>query len=214
MLNKPENDTAIILLIRHGATDANLQRPYILQGRSLNGPLSQTGIEQVSSAGKFLSDFPLDHVYASPMVRAQQSAELIAKHHDHTVKTIDEIIEVDVGDWEAKSWDTIMQEDPEQYKQFMANPAEVPYKGGECYRDVQQRVVPAFTKLAASHLGEMVAVVAHNVVNRAILAHLLALDLNRAKDIRQNNACVNILRYKQNKLELITLNAVFHLGDV
>ncbi len=214
MLNKPENDTAIILLIRHGATDANLQRPYILQGRSLNGPLSQTGIEQVSSAGKFLSNFPLDHVYASPMVRAQQSAELIAKHHGHTVKTIDEIIEVDVGDWEAKSWDVIMQEDPEQYKQFMANPAEVPYKGGECYRDVQQRVVPAFTKLAASHLGEMVAVVAHNVVNRAILAHLLALDLNRAKDIRQNNACVNILRYKQNKLELITLNAVFHLGDV
>ncbi len=214
MLNKPENDTALILLIRHGATDANLQRPYILQGRSLNGPLSQTGIEQVSSAGKFLSNFPLDHVYASPMVRAQQSAELIAQHHGHTVKTIDDIIEVDVGDWEAKSWDVIMQEDPEQYKKFMANPAEVPYKGGECYRDVQQRVVPAFNKLAADHLGEMVAVVAHNVVNRAILAYLLALDLNRAKDIRQNNACVNIIRYKQNRLELITLNAVFHLGDV
>ncbi len=214
MLNKPENDSAIILLIRHGATDANLQRPYILQGRNLNGPLSQTGIEQVSSAGQFLSTFPLDHVYASPMIRAQQSAELIARHHGHPVKTIDEIIEVDVGDWESKSWDSIMQEDPEQYRQFMANPAEVPYKAGESYRDVQDRVVPAITRLAANHPGEMVAVVAHNVVNRAILAHLLALDLNRAKDIRQNNACVNILRYKQDKLELITLNAVFHLKDI
>ncbi len=214
MLNKPEQGTTLILLIRHGATDANLQRPYILQGRNLNGPLSQTGIEQVSSAGKFLSSFPLDHVYASPMVRAQQSAELIARHHGHPVKTVEEIIEVDVGDWEAKSWDAIMEQDPDHYKQFMANPAEVPYKGGECYRDVQQRVVPAFTNLAAGHAGEMIAVVAHNVVNRAILAHLLALDLNRAKDIRQNNACVNIIRYKQNKLELITLNAVFHLGDV
>lgn len=214
MLNQPDKNSALILLIRHGATDANLQRPYILQGRNLNGPLSETGIEQVSSASRFLSSFPLDHVYASPMLRAQQSAELIAKPHGYAVKTIDEIIEVDVGDWESKSWDLIMQEDPEAYKKFMANPADVPYKGGECYRDVQQRVVPAFTKLAAGHLGEMVAVVAHNVVNRAILATLMGLDLNRAKDIRQNNACVNILRYKEEKLELITTNAVFHLGDV
>ena len=214
MLNKPESDTSLILLIRHGATDANLQRPYVLQGRSLNGPLSQTGIEQVSAAGEFLKNFPIDHVYASPMVRAQQSAELIATHHGHTVKTVDEIIEVDVGDWEAKSWDKIMEEDPDHYRQFMANPSEVPYKGGECYRDVQQRVVPAMTNLAADHLGEMVVVVAHNVVNRTILAHLLDLDLNRAKDIRQNNACVNILRFRKTEMELITLNAVFHLGAV
>jgi len=214
MLNRPDPETALILLIRHGATDANLQRPYILQGRSLNGPLSQTGREQVSSASRFLSSFPLDHVYASPMLRAQRSAEIIAEPHGFDVKTIEEIIEVDVGDWESKSWDLIMQEDPDLYRQFMANPADIPYKGGECYRDVQDRVVPAFNQLAAGHRGEMVAVVAHNVVNRSILAHLMGLDLNRAKDIRQNNACVNILRYKQDKLELITTNAVFHLKDI
>lgn len=214
MLKSPSSDTTLILLIRHGATDANLLRPYILQGRTLNGPLSTTGRQQVEQAGKFLSSFPIDHVYASPMLRAVQSAEIIAEPHGLTVETVEDIAEVDVGEWESKSWDIIEQLDPDYHRQFMENPADIPYKGGESYRDVRNRVVPAFLHLASQHIGKMIAVVAHNVVNRALLAETLQLDLRHAKEIKQHNACINILRYQSEKLDLITLNGVFHLGEV
>ena len=214
MLPRPEADSAILLLIRHGATEANLRRPYILQGRTLNGPLSETGVEQVTKARDFLKDFPIDACYASPMVRARQSAEIIAEPHGHEVQSLEEIVEVHVGDWESKSWDIIMQEDPELYQQFMKNPATIPYKNGESYHDVQQRIVPAFNKLAEENLGRMITVVAHNVVNRSLLANLLDLDLKYAKDLKQNNACVNVLKYSEGKLKVVTMNGVFHLGEV
>ncbi|HBN75033.1 MAG TPA: hypothetical protein DD473_04290 [Planctomycetaceae bacterium] len=92
MLPRPEADSAVLLLIRHGATEANLRRPYILQGRTLNGPLSETGVEQVTKARDFLKDFPIDACYASPMVRARQSAEIIAEPHGHEVQSLEEII--------------------------------------------------------------------------------------------------------------------------
>lgn len=214
MLNSPPDDTAVMLLIRHGATDANLQKPYILQGRTLNGPLSTIGQEQVSRAQSFLSSFPIDHVYASPMLRAVQTAEIIAQPHELQVETVDDIVEVDVGEWESKSWDVIEQRDPEDYARFMADPATTPYKGGESYLHVRDRVVPAFQSLAERNLGKMIVVVAHNVVNRSLLAHTLNLDMRYAKDIKQNNACVNILRFKEGKLDVMTMNGIFHLGDV
>lgn len=213
MLKSPPADTTLLLVVRHGATEANLRRPYILQGRSLNGELSEVGREQVRLAREFLSSFPVNQVYSSPMLRARQTAELIAEPHGLPVQTVEDIIEVDVGEWESLSWDVIEQRDPEYYARFMAQPDQIPYKGGESYRDVRDRVVPAFRSLAARHPGEMLVVVAHNVVNRALLAETLQLDLRYAKDLKQNNACVNILRYRQDQLDLLTMNGIFHLGE-
>lgn len=213
MLNAAENET-ILYLVRHGATDANLQRPYILQGRTLNGPLSEIGRKQAAAVGGFLADYPLDAVFSSPMKRAVETAEQIATPHGHSIETIEDVAEVDVGDWESKSWDVIMQEDPELYERFMANPAEVPYKNGESYSDVAQRVIPAIRKVMEDNFGKTIALVAHNVVNRSLLATLLGLHLNKAKDIKQSNCGINILRLKGDEFSIIGMNAIFHLQDI
>ena len=47
--------------------------------------------------------------------------------------------------------------------------------------------------------------VAHNVVNRVLLADLLGLPLKQAKDIRQANCCINVIRRKNDQVELITI---------
>ena len=51
------------------------------------------------------------------------------------------------------------------------------------------------------------------MVNRVYLSGLLGVALSRAKDIRQTNACVNVIRYRDGETDLITLNAVFHLEE-
>lgn len=211
---KASPDETILYLVRHGATEANLQRPYILQGRSLNGPLSETGKSQATSVGKFLSDFHIDAVFSSPMNRAVETAGYIAEPHGLEVQHVDDVVEVDVGDWESKSWDAIMKEDPELYREFMANPATVPYKNGESYTDVALRVLPAVRNLMAANTGKTIVLVAHNVVNRSILATLLDLDLNRAKDIKQSNCGVNVLRLKGDEFSIVTMNAIFHLESI
>jgi len=202
----------ILYLVRHGATAHNEQRPVILQGNGVDGPLSENGQCQAAAVAGFLARFPLARVYASPMRRARETAEHIAGRHDLQVETIDQVHEVDVGEWEGRTWSEIMAADQPYYDRFMENAADVPYLGGETYRDVLARVQPALERVLERHAGESIAVVAHNVVNRVFLGSLLGLDLSQSRQIRQTNCCVNVVRRKDGKTELVTLNLEFHLG--
>lgn len=205
--------TTYLYLVRHGATDANEQRPYVLQGSGIDSPLSAAGREQVAAAGRLLSNLVVNHVYSSPLVRAMETAETIANHHGRPVHPVERLVECDVGQWEGMDWDSIMQEYAQEYRAFMEDPVENPYVGGESYGDVLNRAEPVIEELLQRHVGESIVIVAHNVVNRVYLARLLGLDLCRAKDIRQSNACVNVIRYRDGRTELMTLNAFFHLQE-
>lgn len=212
MKTPPSPDTTRLLLIRHGATPANELRPYILQGQGVNHGLSAIGQRQASALGEFLSDFAIAHVYASPMVRACETAEAVADAHGLPVQTLQPLVEVDVGDWEGESWQNIMQRWPEEYARFMANPDVVPYLGGESYAAVHARSAPAIEELLARHTGQTIVVVAHNVVNRVILAGLLGLPLCRAREVHQENTCVNVIQHRDGNSYVRTMNAAFHLS--
>lgn len=209
----PPSDTTYMYLIRHGSTAANEQRPYVLQGQAADNELSATGRDQARHASGFLSDFTVDLVYASPLKRAVETAQIIAEPHGLDVHRVQDIIEVNVGVWENLDWDTIMQGHAEDYRRFMENPKDNAYSGGESYGDVYRRVQPAFERLLKQHVGRAIVVVAHNVVNRVYLAGLLGLDLAKAKDIQQSNCSVNVIRHREGKTRLLTMNARFHLPE-
>ncbi len=207
-------DTTTLYLLRHGATAANEQRPYVLQGDQTDGPLSPTGRMQATAVAEFLSDHPIDHIYCSPLKRALQTAQSIADRHDLVPSQEPRLSEVHVGRWEGLAWTTIMDRFPQEYRRFIENPADNPYLGGESYRDVRDRVQPAVQDVLRRHPGELVLIVAHNVVNRSFLANLLGLDLKLAKSIRQTNTGINVIREQDGEQELITLNACFHLNGI
>lgn len=204
--------TTILYLIRHGATPANEKRPYILQGSGINHSLSERGQQQAENLGEFLKTRTIDQLYCTPLIRTRETAEQIGQHHGLTPTVLDELIEVDVGDWEGMPWSEIMKRYPHEYASFMSAPGETPYLNGESYVDVLGRVRPVLTRLIAEHVGQSIAVVAHNVVNRAFLAEPLGLSLNQAREIRQTNTGINVLKATDGKLELVTLNGCFHLG--
>ena len=187
--------TTTLLLVRHGATEANERVPYILQGDGIDLPLSATGRAQAESVGRFLSDVSISAVYSSGMVRAHETAAAIAGPHGLEVRTAEGIREVNVGAWEGMNWGDIEAGHPAEYAAFRANPGHVAYLEGESYAAVLARAAPAFGKLFERHAGERFVVVAHNVVNRAYLSALLGMPLDRAADLRQHNACVNVLTH-------------------
>ena len=128
------------------------------------------------------------------------------------MRPVPEIIECHVGVWEGKDWDTIAGEHPVEYAEFHRDPVTNPYLGGESYADVLRRALPAVTRLLEEHAGETIVVVAHNIVNRAILAEWLGLDLRKAKDLQQSNCCVNLVRCDAGRPIVMTMNATFHLS--
>lgn len=215
LIPQSEPNTTNLLLIRHGATPPNEQRPYILQGCGINPSLSESGQKQAAALGEFLSRNSLiQHVYCSPMIRAKETAFAVSERFGLIPQEIAEIHECDVGQWEGKSWDIIMRESPEAYRAFMDDPSQSRYEGGESYRDVLDRAEPAIQSVLERHAGETVAIVAHNVVNRVYLAKLMGLEIKRAKEITQTNTGINIIRHKQGDTKLVTMNSIFHLGGV
>lgn len=205
-------DSCILFMVRHGATDNNLANPPLLQGRA-DVPLSAMGRRQAERTGELLARQTIQRVYSSPLLRARQTADAIAGPHQLQVEVVDAIEEIDVGDWEGRSWKEIEISEPDRYRQFMADPATTGYAGGENVTQLYQRVHPAMRQLLADNLGNQIVVVGHNLVNRAFLAPLIGLPLAQVRRMNQDNCGVSVARYRDGEIKLLTMNSVFHLDD-
>ncbi len=125
---------------------------------------------------------------------------------------VESLVEADLGRWEGLTWDQARAADPEHHEAFFAHPGIVPYPGGESFRDAQQRMVPTVADLASRHDGR-IAVVSHNVTNRAYLAGLMGIPIDRAREIRQANGGISVIRYEGGRGVVETLNGRFHLDE-
>ncbi|MHB1036120.1 MAG: histidine phosphatase family protein [Pirellulales bacterium] len=199
--------------MRHGATDNNLANPPRLQGQRSDPGLSGEGRRQALRTAAFLAEVPFAAVYSSPLARARETAELIARPHNLPIQIVEELTECDAGRWDGRDWPEIERTEPEACRLFQADPAIHPYPEGENFSQVESRVVPAIGLLLAENPGRTIAAVTHNVVNRIFLAHLFGLALARYRAITQYNCGVNVLRHRADETRAVTINAVFHLTD-
>ena len=70
-----------VLLIRHGLTDAAFSNRLL--GRT-DEPLNRNGIQQTKKLVHFLNKKHPDIIFTSPLIRAKQTAEIIASHYNIT----------------------------------------------------------------------------------------------------------------------------------
>src|SRR5713226_3857361 len=124
-----------LYLIRHAATEANLARPAHLQGRRHDPPLARVGIRQAEATRDFLAIRPIEHCYSSPLLRAVQTAAIVAAPHGLSPIPLEALTECDVGTWEGLDWQTIRGRDGDGYRRFTDNPAVHGYPGGESFAD-------------------------------------------------------------------------------
>jgi broad specificity phosphatase PhoE len=208
-----ENRTTLYL-VRHGATEANLARPPRIQGRRHNPPLARLGVRQSEATRDFLAVRPIDHCYSSPLLRAIQTATIVAAPHGLAPQPIDALTECDVGRWEGLDWQTVRYLDAEGYQHFHANPAQFGYPGGESFADVYRRVAPAIDELLKQHAGQSILVVGHHVVNRTYLAGLLGLTPDQARQVKLDNCGISVVLREGDQTIVTTLNAAFHLQGI
>ena len=108
----------MIYIIRHGKTELNKSK--VLQGRS-NYPLTGEGVRQAEEAAARLGDVTFAHVFSSPLIRAVQTAEIIAPQ---IKPVIDErLIEMDYGPYEGTDMTHLPPELLTFFSDFIHNPA-------------------------------------------------------------------------------------------
>ncbi len=203
----------VIYLVRHGATTSNLANPPQLQGHAIDLGLSDKGRWQAERTAAFLADVQLTAVYSSQLKRAQETAQIVAGANGPAPQVLPELAEADVGQWEGMSWPEIEKKHPDEYRRFMVDSSTDGYLGGENMTQVCQRAIPAIQKAGAANPGGRILIVAHNIVNRVTLCHLLKKPLGEVRQLGQDNCAINVLLHENEKIKPVTINAVFHLDS-
>ena len=172
-----------LTLVRHGQTDWNLERR--IQG-STDIPLNETGRAQAAEAAALLASGTHHAIYASPLVRARQTAEIIAE----TLGLAAPELSRDMREREFGEAEGMLVVD--YHAQFGGWHSEVP--GAESLATVRDRALDALAEIArdtrerSAPAAESVIVVTHGGVIRALLDHASGGTLPREGQLLGNGS--------------------------
>jgi len=157
-----------LFLLRHGESAGNAGRVFAT--RSLDPPLTETGVAQVTMQAEALSSVRFGAIYASPLLRARQSAAIVSQRCGLPVQVVDSLREVHVGILDGKSIDDAST--LALYEQVVAEwgdgQAEAGFPAGETLSDVRRRF-QAFLDGLGDTQDRPVLVVAHGVLFMAVV---------------------------------------------
>jgi probable phosphoglycerate mutase len=164
--------TATILLIRHAA-HAHLGQ--VLSGRRPGIALSPQGREQARRLAGFLADAPLAEVHTSPVQRARETAEAVARPAAPSLVQA-ALDEIDFGAWTGRPFAEL--EGDAAWRRWNADRGAAAPPDGESMAAAQRRAWDHVIDVAARHAGATVAMVSHCDIIRAIVVQILGLPLD------------------------------------
>lgn len=154
-----------ILLARHGETDWNQENRF--QGHA-DPPLNDVGRTQAADLAVALEAKELAAVYTSPLRRALETSEIVAKPHGLVPVAVDDLREVDVGSWSGLTRTEVEARFPKQYERWLDYGQG--WEDGETYEEMGKRVVHSLFELARKNEGEQILAVTHGGPIRAAIA--------------------------------------------
>ncbi len=193
----------ILLLIRHGENDYS--KTGRLAGRLPGVALNERGRQQAEELGKALAQAPFEAVYSSPLERAMQTAEPIARVRGLKVVPAPGLLEANVGQWQGKSIRRLAM--TKYWRVVQGAPSRARHPGGESFAETQVRVVAALDEICARHKDRsLIACVFHSDPIKLAVAHYIGLPLDHFQRLGCDTGSVTMLAIGTTSAHLIWLN--------
>jgi broad specificity phosphatase PhoE len=198
-----------LLLIRHGQSEGNAARR--IQGPE-DEPLTELGRAQALALAKRLQqEHEIWALYSSSLLRARQTAEIIADVLGLTINLDERLREYDPGVVTGMSLEEVQAQYPEIARGWAEDQWRVPIPGEEGAEAFQERVLEAMRDIVARHEGEAsVAVVAHGGTLGAYFAGLLELDYLKRQPWLFDNASLSAVILGGIRPRIALLNDTCH----
>jgi alpha-ribazole phosphatase len=181
-----------IYLIRHGQTVWNADRRF--QGQS-DVALDESGVAQARLLRERMREVPVDFIVSSDLIRARQTAEILAEPHGLEVVEDPALREIHFGIWEGLPIDEIRRRDPELFETWRGSPGALRVPEAETFQEVQDRAAAAFERWAALYSGKTLVLVSHGGVISALLCRILNEPIQRMWDYKLENTSVSYVTY-------------------
>jgi alpha-ribazole phosphatase len=195
-----------IALVRHGHTKWNDEER--IQGHTNIG-LSARGRIQIEALVSDIQSLKPDVVYSSPLVRAMESAEILAKRLGLKVIPIRQLTELDVGEWLGKTGEELKS--IKSWIDYNKNPLGTFPVNGESFSSLCNRVTQGMqVVLESGH--KRIVIVTHADVIRIAICRFIGLPLEHMHSITISVGSVSLVKLHRGRSQLVALNHPLTLG--
>jgi broad specificity phosphatase PhoE len=201
---------ARLYIVRHAETTWNLAGRY--QGRR-ESALSARGMQQGQKLGDAFAAIvpPVTRIVTSPMHRTRATATFVSERLNVPMTTDDALIEIAHGTWEGRMRDEIAANDPERFRTWRENPAEVAFDQGESLADVLGR----WRRFRATFaVDEPTLLVTHDAIVRVALLDITQRPLGDFWAMHVENAAYAVVDVDGAAWTLVDDNVNGHLADL
>jgi probable phosphoglycerate mutase len=201
----------VVLLIRHGENE------YVKKGRMAGRlpdvHLNEKGIQQAQVLAEKLSGAPIKAIYSSPLERAIETAEPLARALGLEILLRPGLVETDVGDWQGHTLKSVRR--LKIWRTVQNAPSLMRFPGGESFADAQYRITREILQVCALHQpDEMIACFSHADPIKLAVAYFLGLPLDNFQRLIVAPASITSLHIGENSSRLINLNIDYSLNLV
>ena len=172
-----------LLLVRHGISEHNTSD--VISGGTSNPNLSQAGVKQVEEISKIIDNNKIDQVYASPLIRAKRTAQILTDFQKDII-TDDRLKEMDFGTWEGQHAEGLKVKYPDAFDDLgTINSKYTKYaKDGETFEQVADRVEDFLAEIQPNSNDKTIMVVCHGFVIRSLIARWFKLKIEDVMTVR------------------------------
>lgn len=192
----------MLFLMRHGAIENPAAGRFIGQAEVA---LGRDGRLQAEAWHDELKLIEFAAMWSSDLARAAETAAIVFDGHAAAVRISRELREIHLGRWEGVPRRRVRDERPELWQARGKDLAGFRPPGGESFRDLQQRVVPPVTRMAAETPGN-ICIVTHAGVIRVLICHFLDMPLSNLFRIRVDYGSLSIVSHSPERIEVCALN--------
>ncbi|GAB6039134.1 alpha-ribazole phosphatase [Fundidesulfovibrio butyratiphilus] len=196
----------LVHLLRHAATEP--ETPWRFTGRR-HRPLSARGLAQAALWRERLARTAFAGAWCSPQDRARRTAEIVLDGRDRHPVVLDDLAEIDLGEWEGLSVEEVRDRHPGHFEARGRDFAGFRPTGGESFSDLADRAEAALREvltLARDLPAGPLLVVTHAGFIRALVCRLMGIPLTRVMCLAQDAGCLNIVETGPGPARLVRLN--------
>lgn len=198
-----------IYLIRHGEAEGNVHRRIHGWYDAL---ITENGFRQIAALEERFRSIHIDAVYSSDLYRTMTTARAIYVPKKLELHTDPELREINMGDWEDKTWGEVRHFDPENMNLFNRCDPAWRAPNGENLAEVGQRVIAALERIAQKHPDQTVAVFCHGTAIRQTLALIRHIPPEQwHSTAHSDNTAVSCLNYENGTFSVVLDSDSSHL---
>jgi broad specificity phosphatase PhoE len=198
-----------ILLTRHGHVEGI--KPERFRGRAPLDLTARGRTDAQAVARRIAGAWRPSKIYTSPMSRCLETGAAIAAACGAPTEACDDLIDIDYGAWQFKTFDEARREAPALFAAWFATPQFVRFPNGESLQDLAARAANALRLVLARHSDDTIVMVGHDSVNRALLMALLDQPLSAYWRVAQSPCCLNEIDVTGGRICVQCINDTSHL---